>query len=395
MPGVLDGVRVLDLGRYIAGPLCGALLADLGAEVIRIERVGGGEDRAQYPLSEDADSGAAFLAFNRNKKSLTLNPGSPKGREVMKKLVASADIVLVNMPLPAIAKLGLDYESLKAIKDDIILLHTSAFGNEGPYAERVGFDGIGQVMSGTVYLSGRPGDPMKSVVCWVDVSTAMFNAYGALAALMHRKATGEGQKVETNLLRSALNLSAVQILEQGVIERNRQATGNRMQAGGPGDVVPTKDGWVIVQIAGDNLFRRWAKLMGDEDKWLSDPRFRTEQGRGDNGEPLSARTAEFTRNLTTNEALALFAEHKIPAGPLLSPQQVLDDPHVQAVNLFRPVDYPGLPKPAPMVEPGARFSAFEVPVRRAPTIGEHTDEVLLGLGYGEAEIEALRIEGVI
>ncbi len=395
MVGVLEGVRVLDLGRYIAGPLCGAMLGDLGAEVIRIERVGGGEDRAQYPLGGEADAGAAFLAFNRNKKSLTLDPGSPKGREVMKRLVATADIVLVNMPLPAITRIGLDYDSLKAIKGDIILLHTSAFGNDGPYAERVGFDGIGQVMSGTVALSGDPGHPMKSVVCWVDVSTAMFNAYGALAALMHRRATGQGQKVETNLLRSALNLSNVQVVEQAVIDRDRQPTGNRMQAGGPGDLHQTQDGWVMIQVAGDGLFRRWAKLMGEEGLWTSDPRFASEMLRGDNNAILSERTSAFTKNLTTEEALAAFAAAKVPAGPLLNPQQVLDDPHVQAVGMYRQVDYPGLPRPAPLVEPGARFSGFDLARMRPPTSGEHTDEILGGLGYTRGEIDTLRSEGVI
>ena len=395
MTGVLEGVRVLDLGRDIAGPLCGAMLGDLGAEVIRIERVGGGEDRAQYPLSETADAGAAFLAFNRNKKSLTLDPGSEKGREVMNRLIQTADLVLVNMPLPAITKIGLDYETLKSIKPDIILLHTSAFGNDGPYAERVGFDGIGQVMSGTVALSGNPGDPMKSVVCWVDVSTAMFNAYGALAAILHKRQTGEGQKVETNLLRSALNLSNVQIIEEAVIDKNRQATGNRMQAGGPGDLHKTKDGWVMIQVAGDSLFRRWAKLMGEEEKWTSDLRFASEMLRGDNNAILSERTAAFTKDLTTEEALAAFAAAKVPAGPMLNPRQVLDDPHVQAVNMYQPTDYPGLARPAPMVEPGARFSAFDVARNRPPTCGEHTDEILAGLGYERAEIDTLRAEGVI
>src|SRR4051812_40810263 len=198
MAGVLDGVRVLDMGRYIAGPLCGALLGDLGAEVIRIERVGGGEDRTQYPTSDD--SGANFLAYNRNKLGITLNPASPQGREVMKRLIQSADIMVVNLPLPSLISLGLDYDSLKALKPDFILVHTSAYGNDGPYAERVGFDGIGQAMSGAAYISGLPDQPMKSGVAWVDCMTALYNTMGALAALLQKRATGEGTKVETNLL---------------------------------------------------------------------------------------------------------------------------------------------------------------------------------------------------
>lgn len=395
MTGVLDGVRVIDLGRYIAGPLCGSLLGDLGADVIRIERVGGGEDRATVPLGEGIDAGAPYLAFNRNKRGMTLNPGSPEGRQVLKRLIATADIVVVNLPFASLQQLGLDYDSLKTIKDDIILVHTSAFGTDGPYSDRVGFDGVGQAMSGAVYLGGQPGAPWRAGVSWVDVTTAMFNAYGALAALMHKRATGQGQKVETNLFRSALNQTNTTLIEQAVIAKNRTPTGNRAQGAGPGDILPTKDGFVLIQVVSDALFARWARLMGEEDKWLSDPRFATDAARGDHSEILSARMAEWTRERTTDEVIEILAKAKIPAGPVLTPQQVLDDAHVQAAHLFRPMDYPGLPKPAPVVEPGARFSGFELEKRRPPTVGEHTDEVLSELGYTLAEIADLRAAGVI
>lgn len=394
MAGVLEGVRVVDMGRYIAGPMCAALLGDLGADVIRVERVGGGEDRSTLPLGE-ADGGAAFLAFNRNKRSLTLNPGSAKGREVMRRLIAGADILVVNMPLSAITQLGLDYESLKAIKSDIILVHTSAFGVDGPYADRVGFDGVGQAMSGSVYMAGDPGAPRRAGASWVDVTTAMFNAYGALAALMHRRATGEGQKVETNLLRSALNQTNATLIEQAVLQKDRVPMGNRAQAAGPGDIFPTKDGFVLVQVVSDPLFARWARLMGEEERWLGDPRFATDELRGEHNEILGERMGAWLAERTTAEAIAVLSEAKIPAGPVLSPQQVLDDPHVRDAGLFRDVAYPGLATPAPLVEPGARFSGFALAQRRPPTAGEHTDEVLAELGYGAAEIAALREGGVV
>jgi crotonobetainyl-CoA:carnitine CoA-transferase CaiB-like acyl-CoA transferase len=394
MTGVLDGIRVLDLGRFIAGPMCGALLGDLGAEVIRIERVGGGEDRATLPLSQDADAGASYLAFNRNKKSLTLDPASPGGREVMRRLIATADILVINMPLDAIQKLDLDYEALKAIKPDIILVHTSAFGTDGPYMDRVGFDGVGQAMSSGVYMSGDPDDPRRTVVCWVDVSTALFNAYGALAAVLHRKATGEGQKVETNLLRSALNLTNATIIEQAMLQLNRIPTGNRAQTGGPSDTHRTKDGHVLIQVAGDTLFRRWCRIVGAED-WMTDPRFASDQARGDNNAILSERTAAWMAERTTAEALDQLAAAKIPAGPVLKPQDVLDDPHVQAAGLYHPVSYPGLAGAVPVVEPGARFSGFDLACNRPPTAGEHTDEILTQLGYSRTEIADLRDGGVI
>jgi crotonobetainyl-CoA:carnitine CoA-transferase CaiB-like acyl-CoA transferase len=394
MPGVLDNIRVLDLGRHIAGPMAASLLGDLGAEVIRIERVGGGEDRGPYPLGDAVDAGAAYLAFNRNKKSLTLNPGSAGGREVMRKLIATADIVVVNMPLDAIQKLDLDYEALITIKPDIILVHTSAFGTEGPYVERVGFDGIGQVMSGSAYLSGDPGDPRKSLACWVDVSTALFNAYGALAAILHRNATGQGQKVETNLLRSALNLTNAAVIEQALLAPFRVPTGNRGQTSGPSDIHRTKDGAIIIQVAGDTLFKRWCRLMGVED-WIDDPRFATDGSRGDNSLILSAHAEAWTTARTTDEALTELAAAKIPAGPVLTPQGVLDDPHVQQAGLYHGVDYPGLDAPAPIIEPGARFSGFDMPRNRPPTVGEHTNEILTQLGYSQDDITGLRRDGVI
>ncbi|CAN5237237.1 CoA transferase [soil metagenome] len=394
MAGVLDGVRVIDLSRYIAGPMCASLLGDLGADVIRIERVGGGEDRETLPLGEGIDAGASYLSVNRNKRGVTLDPGKPEGREVLTRLLATADILVVNLPFAAIQKLGVDYESLKKIKPDIILVHTSAFGTDGPYSDRVGFDGVGQAMSGAVYMGGDETGPRRAGVPWVDVTTAMFNAYGALAALMHRRATGQGQKVETNLFRSALNQTNATIIEQALIQKNRVPTGNRAQGSGPGDIHQTKDGWVLIQVVGDVLFARWARLMG-EDLWLTDPRFSTNDERGEHNDILSARTAEWAITKTTDEVIAAFSKAMIPAGPVFSPQQVLDDAHVAAANLYRPLDYPGLSMPAPQVEPGARFSGFELERKRPPTVGEHTDEVLAEVGYSAEQIAALRAKGIV
>lgn len=312
MAGVLKGVRVVDMGRYIAGPLCGALLADLGAEVIRVERIGGGEDRTQFPTSDD--TGANFLAFNRNKLGMTLNPAKPEGREVLRRLLARADMLVVNLPMESLVALGLDHDSLKAIKPDIILVHTSAFGNDGPYAERVGFDGIGQVMCGATYLSGFPEQPMKFGAPWVDCMTALFNAFGALAALLHKRQTGQGLSVETNLLRSAMTVANGLLIEQALLDANRIATGNRLQAGGPGDLVRTKDGWILVQVVSDTLYRRWARLMGEE-MWLTDPRFATDGLRAENGEVLSERTRCWAAERTTAQALAELAAAKVPPAP--------------------------------------------------------------------------------
>ncbi|MBI3770817.1 MAG: CoA transferase [Deltaproteobacteria bacterium] len=394
MPGVLDGVRVLDFGRYIAGPFCAALLADLGAEVIRVERIGGGEDRGVIPVGAEGD-GSLYLQTNRNKLGMTLDPAAPEGRGVVRRLVAWADVVVANLPPATLRALGLDYASLAAIKPDVILTSISAFGCGGPYEEKLGFDGIGQAMSGAMYLSGSPDEPMKAFVPYVDYATALTAAFGTLAALLHRRASGRGQEVQASLLATALTITNAYVVEQALLAPNRVASGNRSQIAAPSDAFPVRDGWIIVQVVGGPLFRRWAALMG-EDHWLTDPRFADDRARGEHGAIVSARMREWCATRTTAEALAALAAARIPAGPVYSPQQVLDDPHVRASALLEGVAYPGTPRPVPLSATPVRLSATPGSIRRrAPRLGEHTDEILARLGYVPAEIAALRATRVV
>ena len=289
MSKVLEGIRVLDFGRYIAGPYCATLLADLGADVIRIEKVDGSEDRFVSPVTETGD-GAMFLQLGRNKRGLTLNPMKPEGREIVKKLVATADVVVANLPPDTLSAMGLDYESLTQIKPDIILTMISAFGRGGPYSNRVGFDGLGQAMSGNMYMSGTPDQPVKAYAPFIDFGTASLSAFGTLAALYERQKTGKGQIVEGALFNTALTMMNATAIEQQALQVNRTATLNRSQTSAPADTFQTKDGWVLVQTVGGPLFKRWAELMG-EDHWLEDPRFKDDISRGDNGEIISNRLA--------------------------------------------------------------------------------------------------------
>ena len=282
MSEILRGVRVLDFGRYIAGPYCATLLADLGADVIRVERPAGGEDRYTVPISDDGE-GAYHLQIARNKRGMTLNPTRDKGREVVRRLVATADVVIVNLPAPALRKLGLDYESLCAIKPDIILTTGSAFGSKGPYSSRGGFDTVAQAMSGGMYLSGTPGAPAKSFAPYCDFGTAALSAFGTLAALLHRAQTGDGQVVEGTLLGTALAFNNAALMEEAVLGLGRQGTGTRGQYNAPTDTFRTRDGRVTVQVVGEGLFRRWAELL-DEPEWLEGPRFASDQSRGDHGD---------------------------------------------------------------------------------------------------------------
>src|SRR5438094_1681913 len=226
MRDVLAGIRVLDFRRYIAGPYCAALLADLGADVIRIERRGGGEDRRVAPVAADG-AGALYLVMNRNKRAMTLDPACPEGREIVRKLVATADVVVANLPPEVLRSLALDLESLRRVKPDIILTTVTAFGAGGPWSHKHGFDGIGQVMSGAAYMTGTLEQPYRAAVAWVDFGTASLAAFGTLAALMERGQAGRGQKVEGALLRTAVAFNNPALVEQQAIQVNRIPTENR------------------------------------------------------------------------------------------------------------------------------------------------------------------------
>jgi crotonobetainyl-CoA:carnitine CoA-transferase CaiB-like acyl-CoA transferase len=333
--------------------------------------------------------------MNRNKRGLTLDPMTPEGQEIVRRLVATADVVVANLPPQTLAAMKLDYESLAAVKPDIILTTVTAYGRGGPYSSRVGFDGIGQAMSGAVYMTGTEDQPYRAQVPWVDFGTALHCAFGTMAALMARTATGKGQWVEGALLATAVTMTNALLIEQAVIKADRVPTGNRGQTAAPVDIFRTRDGWILTQVIGQPLFKRWAKLMGEE-HWLTDERFKDDISRGDNGAVVSERMSRWCAVRTTAEALEILGRAQIPAGPVLKPQETLDDPQVQAMGFFQPVEFPGAPRPAPVAKVPVRLSATPGGIRRrAPLLGEHTSEILAELGYASEAIAALREKGVI
>jgi crotonobetainyl-CoA:carnitine CoA-transferase CaiB-like acyl-CoA transferase len=394
MTGILSGVRVLDFGRYISGPYCASLLGDLGADVIRIERVGGGEDRFVVPLAAE-EAGAGFLQSNRNKKSFTLNPSTADGQRIVRELIARSDIVVANLPAQGLDAMGLDYLSVCKIKPDIILTTLNAFGSSGPWSHRVAFDGVAQAMSGLCYMTGQPGAPQKFYGPWVDFAVATFAAYGTLAALLWHRQTGQGQHVQGSMLMAALVPGTTLLMEQAVAQVNREPTANRSQVAAPADMYRTKDGWIIVQVASQALYKRWARMLGDE-TLLTDPRFKDDGARLENRDILNDRMAAWCAQRTNAEALRELDVASLPAGPVLSPQQVLDHEQVQAIGAFQTVDYPGVPAPAPLLRTPIQFSATPATIRTPPPqIGEHTDAILFELGYSATAIDALHAAGTV
>lgn len=390
----LHGIRVLDFGRFVAGPYCATMLAEFGAEVIRIEPPGGGEDRTLCPVT-DAGEGALFLQVGRNKQSLTLDLASQEGRAIAHRLIGTADIVVTNMARSALPSVGLDYETLAAIKPDIIHVNASAFGDVGPWADRPGFDSVGQAMSGAVWLSGTPDQPFKAQVNWVDYGTAVHAAFGAVLALHARDRTGRGQEVGASLLGTAIAFQNGILIDQMMLGSDRRGLGNRGFASGPTDIFKVIDGWIVVHVVSNPIFRRWARLVGEEG-WITDPRFATDKLRGDHGALLSERTALWCAGKTREQALAELGDAKVPAAPVLSAQEAVDHPQVEALGLLERVDCPDSGETVRVARVPVELSATPGRIRGgAPRAGADTETILTEIGLSEPDIAQLRARGII
>ncbi len=286
--------------------------------------------------------------------------------------------------------MGLDYESLCTTKPDIILARISTFGPDGPYAQRLGFDSIAQAMSGAMSLTGFPGIPTRALVPFEDYTTALHTAFGVMVALFHRATTGQGQIVDGSLLASGVTLMQPMLAECSVLGVEREQRGNAGFDTAPADTFKTRDGWIIVQVVGSDMFALWASLM-DRADLIDNLAWAGDLLRADNYLTIAEIMNAWLKDRTTEKALTELEAARVSAGPVYSLQQVLEDPQVNERQLLRYMDYPGAPAPVPIAETAVRLSQTPATIRhRAPTLGEHTDQILKEIGYTDPEIAKLR-----
>jgi crotonobetainyl-CoA:carnitine CoA-transferase CaiB-like acyl-CoA transferase len=390
----LEGVRVLDFGKHVAGPWCAALLADLGADVVRVERPGGGDDRFVSPVADDG-SGAMYLVCNRGKRAITLRAHDRAARPVVEALIRWTDVIVANLPQPTREAMGIDWPQVQRINPRAVLTTATCFGEGGPYSGRLGFDGVAQSMSGAVALSGEPGHPTRCYAPYVDFGTGSYLALGTMTALLVRERTGRGQHVEGSLLSTGLVNTNRETVERQVRSIDRQPMGNRGQIAAPYDVFATKDGSVFCSVIGNRQFARWCQMV-DRPDLADDPRLSSDAARAVHGDELCDIMSVWCRTRANDDVIAELVRFDLAVGPVYRPQDVLDDPHVKAIGQLVELGYPGTPAAAPIADFPLTLS--ETPggaQRRAPTLGEHTDDVLAEVGLSIEQIDELRAADVL
>jgi crotonobetainyl-CoA:carnitine CoA-transferase CaiB-like acyl-CoA transferase len=408
-PAALDGIKVLDLSRVLAGPWCTQILADLGADVVKIERPGVGDDTRTWgpPFlkdehGHDTDQATYFTSCNRNKRSVTIDMATPEGQALLKKMAAQADILVENFKTGGLRQYGLDYESLRAINPRLVYCSVTGFGHDGPHASRAGYDLMIQATTGMMSITGRPdgepgGGPLRVGVALTDLFTGVYAATAILAAIEVRHRTGEGQHIDMALLDVGMAILANQasaFLNTGVAP---QRQGNSHPSLAPYQDFHTKDGAMLLAIGNNGQFARFCEAAGHPE-WASDPRFATNTLRVRHREVLIPMMEAITRTRTTAEWIALLEDKAVPCGPINNIAQAFEDAQVKARGLA--VTLPrdagdGISQIAGVASP-LRLQGTPPVLRRAPpALGQHTDEVLAELGLDASDRAALRDAGVI
>ena len=389
---MLEGLRVLDLSRVIAGPYCTTLMADLGADVVKVERPGRGDDLRAW---RGDGMSATYAAINRNKRCVAIDLQRPEGARLAFELARRADVVVENF-LPGVAgRLGVGYAAVAAANPAVVYVSVTGFGQTGPHARRPGYNTIAQGMSGLMALTGMPGQPPTRAGGSVADLAAAFLAFGvASAALVHRQRTGRGQQLDVNLVASTLALlpdPAAQYFDSGT---RPTRVGNRNPALTPAEAFRTKDGWLQVVVMNPDQYARFCALLGD-DVLAADPRFATNEARLAHHDEMRARVEAALAGATTAEWVSRCVAAQVAAGPIYEFDEVFEDPQAKHLGLVAEVEQPGYGRARMLAFP-VRASATPAAIRRpAPLLGEHTAEVLGELGLPRAEIERLAADGVV
>ena len=391
----LEGVKVLDLTNVMAGPYCATVLGDMGAEIIKIEAFPEGDTTRRFEPQVNGES-YCFAVLNRNKKSLALDLKNPRGREIVMKLAGKADIVIENFRPGVVKKLGIDYETFKARNPGIIYASMSGFGQTGPYGKKGGFDIIAQGMSGIMMMTGYPGGrPAKVGIAMNDIASGVTALYGILGAYIGKLRFGTGQYLETSLLEAGLAWS---IWEFGAFFGGGEiptATGTRHRRSAPYQAYRSKDGYVTVGAGSEKLWNNFCTMVCGKPEWMTDPRFASLALRLKNIDELEREIEAVLTTQTTAYWVEKLDAAQVPGGPVYGFDQIMNDPHVKARKMVVDIDHPkigpmktlGLP-----IKSTGDLTAIRKP---APWLGQHSAEVLGGIGYSAAEIRTLFQDGVI
>ncbi|MFC2039336.1 CaiB/BaiF CoA transferase family protein [Chloroflexota bacterium] len=394
---VLEGIRVIDCTHFKAGPTCAQMLADMGAEVIRVERPGGGLDREMPPFTAEGQS--FYLAYTcRNKKSITLNLEKQKGKELFRRLVQQTDIVIESFGPVVNKKLGLDFESLKEVKENIIVVAISGYGQSGPYAARSGFDGVAQGMSGLMWVTGFPeGKPVRLGVSFVDTASGLHGALGALLALYYRDRTGKGQLVDIALLDVAMAFTESILGEYRVAGMIRPQIGNANVLSAPYDAFEAKDGWVFIGTGTQGQWQALCRAAGKEEL-IHDSRFRTmrERTRPESRQAITEWLGAWVAQQTTAELVKRLNEAGVPCGRLNTIPEVFSEPQVRAREMIVELDHPGLGL-VPLLGNAIKLSETPAEIRSpAPMVGEHNEEIYASLlSLTDEQLAQLQEERVV
>ena len=386
----LEGLRLLDLGRYQAGPRCALMFARMGAEVIKVESVSGDESRRNGPRVRGQS--AYWVQYNSGKKSLAINLRTDEGKDVLRDLVKESDFFVQNFRPGTIDIMGFGYEEISKLNPKIIMINVSAYGQYGPYRDRVGFDPIGQAMGGLMSLTGFPDDPpVRTFFPLIDRITALHATIGALAALREREISGQGQELDLCLADTGYTANEIPIsayLGDGY-EQPRDGNGS-----GTGGTYETKDGWIIIAATNESMWRRLVEAM-DKPKWLEDERFASRDLRSKNADALESELGAWFIDRNMQDAADHLAAHGVPCSPVNNTAQAANDPHMTEREIMMEVPDP-IAGTMWVTGKSIKFSRTPMVVGSAPVVGEHTTEILRDiLGYDDARIQSLHDSEVV